>query len=911
VRRAAFIVALTALAAGATSSSAQDSDVLNVRATRRDTMTVSTTVTAAFTVRNASGDIVHVTPRVRAPDNWPVLMGTTPFAIAPNAATIVMLSVVVPARAAAGTYAVGMSVGTRTSDSIFVRVPQRRALELTLLDKPGYIVSGEPYQAHFLVRNRGNTSARVRLRARSTLGRATLTDTVARIDADGTTMVEVSVATPRGISAATDDVLELSAVQDSVADVRVASARVTVVPEPTRAIEDFLRIPTQVNLRAASSDAVSPFEVFGRGPIRDGGDTDVDFLFRGPTGPFSAFGERDEYRLSLIAPGWRVRLGDQINMLSPLTGGSQPGFGASVDGTHDLFSAGVHGQEFRRSPVKGKEIGGFVGLGDPMGLRGVVNVVRRDGGVLPGQVASAAAGYGGAPMSAHAELARSSSESGAGVGHSLRISRAAGTYSLDIGHQSADTGFSGAQRGVSQSHLTATANWFESVSLALSAGSHRSDLSRSAGVPYVDGLDIAALRANWLGQYSLELGAATRSTTISGMRQQGTQQDLRLRGDQDFGFANVAAEAEVGRARDVFAEQRVYSSFSLSVRRAIAVGQYALWMERYSGGSITRGADGTSTVGGDATLRIGRTADISLLGFATHAHVVGAPWQSQVDVMISRVIRNGNRVSLRARLIGGSSLSNSQQSVAFLEYGIPLRLPVSRLRTPGRVYGRVVDAVSGRGVPGALVRLGPQVAITDADGDVAFGGVPGGEHRLSMSQETSFAHAVFVGDPTVRVDSMRPRPTTFTLAIARGARLDIDARRFAIARTAVAGAQDSVVDAGPLSNATLVLAGERDTLYRTTRSDGKTSFTDVPPGRWVVSIRGDAPAFHRFDPDRAELTLAPGESRSLTFRLVPRKREIQIIGTDQELRSQPSDARNPAAPVPATPRTRKPDESRP
>jgi hypothetical protein len=279
--------------------------------------------------------------------------------------------------------------------------------------------------------------------------------------------------------------------------------------------------------------------------------------------------------------------------------------------------------------------------------------------------------------------------------------------------------------------------------------------------------------------------------------------------------------------------------------------------------------------------------------------------------MISRVIRNGNRVSLRARLIGGSSLSNSQQSVAFLEYGIPLRLPVSRLRTPGRVYGRVVDAVSGRGVPGALVRLGPQVAITDADGDVAFGGVPGGEHRLSMSQETSFAHAVFVGDPTVRVDSMRPRPTTFTLAIARGARLDIDARRFAIARTAVAGAQDSVVDAGPLSNATLVLAGERDTLYRTTRSDGKTSFTDVPPGRWVVSIRGDAPAFHRFDPDRAELTLAPGESRSLTFRLVPRKREIQIIGTDQELRSQPSDARNPAAPVPATPRTRKPDESRP
>lgn len=910
MRRAAFIVAVSWLAAGATVTSAQETDVLRVRAARRDTITAATTITAAFTVTNASGDIVHVTPRVQAPADWPVLMGATPFAIAPNTSTILMLSVVVPARATAGTYTLHLIVGPSVSDFVVVRVAQRRALEVSLLGKPGYSVSGESYTAHFLVRNRGNTGTRVRLRARSTLGRAALPDTMLRIGADEASTVAVTVATPRNISAATDDVLELSVMQDSVADVRIASARVTVVPEPTRTIDEYLRIPTQVNLRAASSDAVSPFEIFGRGPLRDGGDTDLDFVFRGPTGPFSAFGERDEYRLSIVAPSWRARLGDQINMLSPLTGGSQPGFGASADGSLGLLSVGVHGQQFRRSPVKGNEVGGFVGVGTPTGFRGVFNAVSRDGGVLPGRVASAAASYGGAPLAAHAELARSISESGAGIGHSVRLSRAAGTHSFDLGHQTADTAFSGAQRGTSQSHLTATANWFESVSFALSAGSHRSDLSRSTGVPYVDGLDLATLGASWLGQLSVELGAATRSTTISGVRQAGHQQDLRFRSDRDLGFAHVAVESEVGRARDALAEEHVYNNVSLNVRRAIAAGHVALWTERYSGGSITRGADGTLTFGGDATMRVGSGA-VSLLGYATRAQVAAAPWQSQVDLMISRAMRNGNRVSLRARFIGGSSLPSAQQSVAFLEYGVPLRLPVSRLRTPGRVYGRVVDAVSGRGVPGALVRLGPQVAITDADGDVAFGGVPGGEHRLSMSQETSFAQAVFMGDPTVRVDSLRPRPTTFRLAIARGARLDIDARRFAVARTAMAQAPDSLVDAGPLSNATLVLIGERDTLFRTTLADGKATFTDVPPGRWVVSIRGDAPAFHRFDPDRLELTLAPGESRSLSFRLVPRKREVQMIGGEQELRSQPSDPRNPASQAPAVPRTRKPDDSRP
>jgi hypothetical protein len=915
VRRAALSVVLAILAAaGAEPSHAQDAGVLAVRAARRDTITAGSTVTAAFTVTNASGDIVHVTPFVHPPADWPVLMGSTPFAVAPNASNILMVSVVVPARAAAGTYALAVSVGARTSDSVLVRVPARRALEVTLVDKPGFVVSGETYDARFLVRNRGNAGARLRIKARSSLGRAALTDTLVRMASDGTTMVEVSVATPGGMSAATDDVLELSVSQDSVADAHMASARVTVVPEPTRSIEEYLRIPTQVNLRAATSDAVSPFEVYGRGPLWDGGNTDIDFLFRGPTGPFSAFGERDEYRLSVMGEGWRASLGDQVYTLSPLTTGAQPGFGAGVDGRYGAVTAGAHGQRFRRSPVAGQEFGGFVGVGgvgrDPRGFRGQVNVVSREGGVLPGGVASVSAGYGGAPLSVHTELARSTGGRSPGMAHALRLSRTGDLYSIDVGHQSADTAFAGAQRGARQSHLTATSRWFDAVSFALSAGSHRIDLTRSAGAPYLDGLDIGTLGATWLERFTLELSAAARATTIAGTRLRGNQQGVRIRGNQETLLGHLSLEAEVGRARDVFAQRHSYSNIAFSARQPFEGGQLALWTERFSGGSLTRGTQGMLTFGGDATLELAHRFHVTLLGYATRAQVSGAPWQSQADLRVSRTLRSGNHIALRARVIGGGSLSLSQQSVAFLEYGMPLRLPVSRLRTPGRVYGRVVDAVSGRGVPGALVRLGPQVAITDGDGDVAFGGVPGGEHRLSMSQETSFSDAVFVGDPTVRVDSTRAQPTTFRLAIARGAHLDIDVRRFASARTSVAGSPDSLVDAGPLSNATLVLAGERDTLYRTTRANGTASFSDIPPGHWAVSIRGDAPAFHRFDPDRVELTLEPGESRALKFRLLPRKREVQIIGGEQELRNQPSDPRN-STPTPPTPRTRKPDDSRP
>jgi hypothetical protein len=246
----------------------------------------------------------------------------------------------------------------------------------------------------------------------------------------------------------------------------------------------------------------------------------------------------------------------------------------------------------------------------------------------------------------------------------------------------------------------------------------------------------------------------------------------------------------------------------------------------------------------------------------------------------------------------------SDQSVAYLEYGMPVRLPIARLRTSGRVYGRVVDQASGRGVSGALVRLGPQVAITDRQGQVAFGGVPAGEHRLSMTQETSIANAVFVGDPTIRVDSTQRRPVRFELAITEGARVDVDVRRFAAVRTGVANAPDSLADAGPLEGISLMLVRGRDTLYETTGTNGRMSFTDVPPGAWLLTVASEAPAFQRFDPDRAELALEAGEATQITFRLVPRKREVQIIGEGEELRAKaaPSPAGAPARPP--KPRTR-------
>jgi hypothetical protein len=363
----------------------------------------------------------------------------------------------------------------------------------------------------------------------------------------------------------------------------------------------------------------------------------------------------------------------------------------------------------------------------------------------------------------------------------------------------------------------------------------------------------------------------------------------------------------VGRARADGAT-KTFTDVMVSGRRSFRAGDVALWSAHYSGGSISKGATGAVTVGGDLSAHLSRTTDLTLRGYATRLHMAVEPWQSQLEAFVTRALPNGSTISLRALLLGGSSFPGAERGVAYLEYGLPLRIPVSRLRTPGRVVGRVVDATTREGVAGALVRLGPQVAITDKRGQVAFGGVPGGQHRLSMSQETSFADAVFVGDPTLHVDSTREQPTTFELAVARGARVAVSVRRVAAARLGVAGTADSLVDIGPLANASLILTAGRDTLYRTTNDEGAASFADVPPGDWAVAIRGDAPAYHRFEPDRVSLSLSPGEAKSVTFRLLPRRREVQLIGTGQELTATPADPK--ASPQGSTTRAVRPRQNR-
>jgi hypothetical protein len=868
---------------------------VDVAAARRDTVRAGATVTVPFSLTNRGADSVTIAPGIDLPDNWTLLMGSTAVRVPAFGSTVVIVSAAVPARTPAGMYQIVLSAA-------------RHAVDVSLVDRPGFVVAGHGYEARFLVRNRGNALATLRLSARSNSGVATLSDSVLSLEPDVSRVVAARVVTPALVDEATDDVVELLVrPPDDSTTTYQASSRVSVVPEPSRSIERYQRIPTMMRLRAASSDGISPFEIVGGGAVRDGGSTRLDFLLRGPTSAFAPFGDRDEYQAQLSAPGWRLRAGDHFYYISQLSSPSQPGAGFSAEGERGIVTLGGHAQQFRRDRNGGSETGAFLALRPTDGARVAVNAVNRLGGLLAGSILGTSAELSRGLHDAELEVARSDNPAGAGWARAGRLSGAWSRLSYDIGHSVADTGFAGSQRGASHNYVNAALPAFKDVTFNLSGSAHRADMTRSTGVPYVDRLSLGSLATTFRNRYTVELTAASRGATVQSVSDVGRQHGARLHAEYDASVGTLSFEGEAGRARDASTGSRTFTDLSLALRWPTRVGAFTVWGERYSGGSVTKGLLGTTTLGGDAAIRVS-TFDVAVQGYASRTSWSQAEWHTQLDASIGHSLPNGSTVTLRARLLGGGILPPDQQSVAYLEYGMPLRLPVSRLRTPGRVVGRVVDAVSQQGVPGALVRLGPQIAITDEKGNVAFAGVPGGEHRVSMSQETSFAHAVLMGDPVLIVDSTRAEPTSFQLAIARGARVDVRVRRYATTRTAVGESVDSLTDAGAVPNAVLVLTGARDTLIATADEAGRATFSDVPPGTWTLSVRSDPPAYHRFDPDRADVTLVPGETRALDVRLVPRRREIRIIGTEQELRAMPSDPKRGGDPRAPAVRTGKPNQ---
>lgn len=867
----------------ATQASAQE---LTVRVRQPASVVVpGATVTIVALASNKTAHDTVIIPKVTVPAGWQVLNGESALPVKGDATEACLISVVVPSGAAAGAYPIFMDLGfagqtgaPAVRDSALVIVGEHRSVTLALLDKPAYALAGSSYDATFRIVNRGNSAANIQLSARSSVGKVSV-PAVVGLGAGAAQDVVVRVALRDVSDSPPDEILEVVAVHSADSSAHAeAGARIVLIPR-AGALDGFNTVSSVIRIRGASANGgIAPYEVIGGGKLSASGATELTFAAVGRTRGIARFGERETYRLELRAPSYRVRLGDNLYTLSSLTGGGQPGVGAAVEGSVGVFGVGAYGQRFRSSVVPTREVGTFVSARTPGSERGriTLNLVERFGGPFDGRIASSEISF--RPDSRTLVDAEYAMSAGSGSAYNTRFAGKFGRATFDAGHHRADTAFAGPQRGSKHDYVDVHApvndrlrvSAFASRSSAVRSGpdSGSSNAFANAGVSTT--LD---------NRLTLELSSLARSTGPFTER----TREVRVRSELPVGRISLTADGKVGIGRDV-ATQATYLTRQVTLAPRVRFGRHTLaaHLGLADGSGVAGNRTKITTAGLDISTQPVSGTEIQLSGFGVRAG--NAPWSAQADLRISQVLASQIVVSARAHLatrpVGSSALADA--NAFYLELAVPLQVPVLPKRGVGRVVGTVRDAATGRALPNTLVRVGSRVGVTNGSGRVVLTGVAPGEHRVSLGEDTTLASSVLSGSSTVHIDSTKQRTARFSVAVARGAGVNGEIRRMARAQTVLdSGAADSLVDAGPLENMLVALSSRRDTLYQTTDSKGRVSFTDVPPGEWVVTIVGaDLPANHVFDRQSHDLSLAPGEVVTTSFRLLPRRRAVQMVASE-------------------------------
>lgn len=841
-------------------------------------------VTVVLSIENRTAAPLTLTPVLTLPDRWLVATGSAPLLVASRASDVFIVGVSIPRGAQAERYVLrvgaragGPVAGHTVSDSVTVQVKKRQELTLLSTDHPPYVINGDSYKTGFLLQNRGNAPVRVRLAASSGLDRTPKIDkpTISLAPNEAAT-VNVTVAAS-GSGSATADVVELKAFDETTpTDTVSASSLVTVVERPG-ASDPLITFPATLKVRgAAPGTEIAPYELSGAGRLRDGRDEEINFLFRGKAAASSPFGEREEYRFELRSPHLGLKLGDNYFTRSQLTGSGQTGFGAGLELGAGPLAAGGYIQRFRFLPGQ-SERAAFIRLqssGPMSALTLTVNGVERVGGILAGRVISPALTIR-APFATVLEVegAASTADAGNGKAESARLS-GGDRLRFDLSHVRGDSLFAGPVRNAR--------NDYGNLSLLL-VGKLRvtgtGSLSKYEPIGIADrfnqGFEILATGFRYADRLSLEYSTVSKVDSLLPDQMGPRQRLIRGRIDQPSRFGNSWISAETGERLDSTAGQGAYHQVLFGTSFAAAGSWISLFAEYYDGGSLLRGPVGMKTVGASTSLRLTPWTTLSVFGYGSRTKTFREQTATEVDAKLSQLLYRGAALSVRARysaLLPGYRREN----LIYSELSIPFGVPTGRLRSPGRISGKVIDTETGLGLSGALVRLGPRAAVTDKNGVVTFAGLPPGEYRVSLASEASLSNTAIRGNPVINVDTSGHGNQTFDLEVGRASSVRGTVRQFAIAQTSLTGAPDSLVDNGPLQGMLIALISGPDTLYHVSDIKGEFAFTEISAAVWTVQIQGDVPPSMHFDHSQFVLATAPGEDVRIEFRVLPNKKPVII-----------------------------------
>ncbi len=878
--------------------------------------------TIVFSVLNTSALPQDVTPAAVLPQRWQLLAPGGPFQLEPRQTAHQMVTVRVPANAAAGPYTVRYVITDAEGATVhalatFV-VREKVRLSVEILDEPAFAVEGTTYSVRVHVVNAGNSpvEAGLRLRSLQKLAASALPDRFRLAPGEGQTTV-VSVDARRVSGGVRRSDLEITAYRaDAGQTVDTATAkatsRVRMVARASAGSSTTNEIPFVLTLGGSGpldysiTNAQRGFtvEFAGGGAIVKGRSTRLSVSARFSDNARSPFDTRDQYRVAISGAWGELRGGNDRFGVSRLTETGITRLGGAGRINVGPVSATAYAARDDGFTRLGREAGASLAVQVWRGAELSLNASSMlDSNVLVGS-ARLKFGLGGLGKFdvEYGQPQRSGTRAEAGA-WALEASGRPWGFSYQARRVIADSSWFGRLRGTKQDNLSVSTPSRYPLRLTARASLRTSDDSREAlGPDSLPGFAVWTRTAqssavgiafrDWL---SVERRLTSNETSFLGSEWRRDESALVGRGKLSFGkWASLGVDATKGEGRDG-AEAEPQQFVRIGGRATLRLGKY----QSFDLNAEHQRTDQTATTAAAGRLSLGATANLRLPALRTELRLASSvnsgPGYSlsasgiatamslatrMHDVEIVQPLPVGLRLSVRARTIVSSRLPGGSQTVGIASLRIPFGVPggVADASASGAVSVLLRDAESGRGVPSAIVVLNDQAVMTDARGRAEFAGLSPKAYTIQVDRTSLGPGRISTGDEPLVVNVMRGKPTIVTVTVSASATLSGTVLRFDIPeRTSLADTlrRDPVL-VGGVGGFVVEASDGTVTRRRTTAADGRFLFTDLQSGRWTVRItRGELPALHILKNDSLVVDLRGGATDSVSFHMLPRQRTIR------------------------------------
>jgi hypothetical protein len=382
------------------------------------------------------------------------------------------------------------------------------------------------------------------------------------------------------------------------------------------------------------------------------------------------------------------------------------------------------------------------------------------------------------------------------------------------------------------------------------------------------------------------------------------EDSLRFGLSKNFDKLSLNTSAEFGQT-----DNHLENNTS-DLRRYTASAYYRPSRKQSYGGYIYFDEDSSFTGEQERSITYGlnanyRFSEKTSLDFTIQTNDFRSSTQSDRDFLQARlahIFPNDNEVSVLARHTRYKTGIYDDETAMMVQYRIPFGIPLAKKKSIGSLHGSVFDAQTSTPYSDCVLTLNGLSAVSDNTGNFVFPSVQPGSYYLNVDtarlsdkrvpdlktpievsvkgaemsiidiplvQPASLSGQLFVYNYQGRETTEGKNDKVGSMFIIEGSESDKETQ--------------TLVKEKPFPNAILELKSSDKEVKRTVTSrQGKFIFHEIRPGQWTLTIYAqNLPEYHILEKSTFQFNLAPEDAKIISARIIPQKRTIKIINTEQ------------------------------